>query len=78
MATNNVIPVAVSDTLLHEKNTDLTEKVILPFTRYANVMNAPKVTTSPTFAPGAPFLFYQTKTSEYTELELREMLPGLF
>ena len=37
------IPASVSDVLLHNRDTDRTETVILPITRYNNVMNAPKV-----------------------------------
>ena len=49
------IPMTVSDTLLHIKDSDTTENVILPITRYDNVMNSPRVVTDGDNI-GAPFV----------------------
>lgn len=70
------IPMAVSDSLLHIKNSDTTESVILPITRYANVMNSPRVVTDGDNI-GAPFVLLQTDT-EYISIEtLRKLCGGI-
>ena len=42
------LPKTVADTLLHVKDTNMTEKIMLPITRYRNVLNAPGVIKTPT------------------------------
>ena len=59
------IPMTVSDTLLHIKDSDTTENVILPITRYDNVMNSPRVVTDGDNI-GAPFVLL--KTGVYSSL----------
>lgn len=56
------IPASTSDVLLHLKDSDRTERVILPFTRYANIMSAPNVVTDGDEIYGAPFHLLHTKT----------------
>ena len=67
------IPAAVSDVLLHDKTSDRTEKVILPITRYKNVLNAPGVVTAENCIKGAPFVLLQTGTDVLSTAELRKL-----
>lgn len=71
------IPSSVSDTLLHEKETDDTERVILPITRYKNVLNSPNVVKSPSAIKGAPFLLYQEGFEELSVEDIRRLTSGL-
>lgn len=74
---NKKIPSSVSDNLLHVKDTDGTEKVILPVTRYKNVMNAPKIVNNPYSTEGAPFSLYITGEEQLDVEELRRLINGL-
>ena len=69
----NKIPVSVSDTLMHIKDSDKTERVILPITRYGNVLNAPKVVGDVTTVMGAPFVLLETSTETLTTAEIRRI-----
>ena len=68
-----VVPVIVSDVLMHDKDTDRTERVVLPFTRYRNVMNAPNVITTDIEIDGAPFHLLRTGKVSLTEEEIIDM-----
>ena len=67
------IPASVTDVLLHEKNSDKTERVIMPITRYQNVLSAPNVVTSTTSVKGAPFVLLVTDSETLTTAELRKL-----
>ena len=71
------LPASVSDILLHDKNSDNTEKVILPITRYDNVLNAPNLVTNSNAVKGAPFLIYSTDTETLSTSEIRKLVNGL-
>lgn len=71
------IPASVSDTLLHEKSSDKTERVILPITRYNNVLNAPKVVTNVDSVKGAPFVLYATESETLSTVEIRKLVNGI-
>lgn len=71
------IPASVSDVLLHDKNTDRTERVIMPITRYKNVLNAPALVTSAQSLKGAPFLLLQTGTDTLSTAELRKLVGDI-
>lgn len=77
MNTERKIPTSVSDTLLHVKDTDGTEKTVLPVTRYKNVMNAPKIIANPYSAEGAPYALYTTDSEELDVAEIRKLVNGL-
>lgn len=70
------IPMTVSDTLLHVKDSDTTESVILPITRYDNVMNSPRVVTDGSNI-GAPFVLLKTDEEYITLEELRKLCGGI-
>lgn len=71
------IPASVSDVLLHMKETDNCcngdERVILPITRYDNVMSAPNVVSSPTEVAGAPFLLLRTGADALSVEDIRKL-----
>lgn len=78
MAIKHTNPKSVVDTLLHAKVStedceEGEEKVILPMTRYDNVMNSPDVVRDINGAPGAPFVLYVTGETELSYLELRNL-----
>ncbi len=71
------IPKFVVDLLLHVKDMNGKESVILPITRYENVMNAPKVVTknSPlTDMTGHPFVLMKTDTCTLSTEEIRRIV----
>ena len=71
------IPASVSDVLLHNRDSDRTENVVLPVTRYRNVMNAPKVITDVSAVNGAPFTLLATDTEVLDTAQLRKLIPEL-
>ena len=71
------IPASVSDVLLHNRDTDRTETVILPITRYNNVMNAPKVISDISATNGASFMLLTTETEVLDTAKLRKLIPEL-
>ena len=71
------MPASLSDTLLHQKDSDLTERVILPITRYGNVLNAPKVVNNPFSVKGAPYLLYATDSETLSTEEIRKLCGGI-
>lgn len=74
---NDKIPASITDGLVHVKDSDRTERVILPFTRYANVLNAPRVVTGANEVKGAPFALYITETEELSISEIRQLCGGI-
>lgn len=73
MASHNSIPSTVSDILQHVKDSDNTERIILPFTRYQNVFCAPNVVDDIDEHPGAPFHLLKLATKTYTRKELKSI-----
>ena len=71
----------INDTLLHTKNGKGEEVIDFPFTRYDNVLGAPRfVPTIENYNgvgrafPGAPFFFYCTDTVEVDDDKVEAML----
>lgn len=69
----NTIPTSVSDVLLHTKDTDRTERVIMPITRYQNVLSSPNIVTDVDEVPGAPFHLLITDSEELTAADIRKL-----
>ena len=67
------VPMAASDVLLHQKDTDRTERIALPFTRYANVFNAPRVVNDVDDIAGAPFFLLETDKETLSDTEIRRI-----
>lgn len=67
------LPKTVADTLLHVKDTDLTEKIMMPITRYSNVLNAPNVIKNPTDVAGAPFVLLEQSSEIVSVDKIRKM-----
>lgn len=74
---NSSLPMSVSDTLLHDKDSDRTERVILPITRYVNVLNSPKVVENGGEILGAPFSLIATDTETLTVSDIRKYCDTL-
>lgn len=71
------IPYSVSDVLLHTKEKADSERVILPITRYKNIMNAPRLVSSSNAAKGAPFVLFETDQEVLSIEELRTIAPDV-
>ena len=72
------IPNEVSDVLLHLKEENelgaTDEQIILPYTRYGNVFNSPKVVTDTSeVANGAPFNLLVLAEEEMTEAQINNL-----
>lgn len=67
------IPSSVSDVLMHGKDSDRTERIMLPFTRYKNVFSGPTVVTENLETKGAPFHILETETEILDETEIRKL-----
>ena len=67
------IPKSIADVLLHVKTSDLTERVIMPVTRYDNVLCAPRVVTEEIEREEAPYNHIQVNTEELSEEEIRKI-----
>lgn len=80
MATQK-IPASAVDTFLHFRNDEDSEggneRIILPITRYANILNAPKVVKDPYDSPGAPFVFLQTGSENLNHEEIMVLSPNM-
>lgn len=62
-----------SDVLLHSKDSDKTERIIFPITRYQNIIGMPTIISSDKTivdSNGASFLLLQTDTVSIDEDEL--------
>jgi len=64
------IPPYATDVLMHDKDSDRTERVVFPYTRYANVISAPAVITTEIEVHGAPFHLLKTGKKTLTETEI--------
>ena len=71
------IPSVVFDVLMHTHDAQHNEIVVLPFTRYKNIFNAPKVVTGANEVLSAPFALYAEDDEELTLTEIRELCGGL-
>ena len=66
-----------SDVVLHAKDSDTTERIIFPITRYSNIMHAPKMINSVTGPVAAPFLLLKETMVEIEEEELHKLTNAL-
>ena len=71
------LPKTVADTLLHVKDTDLTEKIMMPITRYRNILNAPNVIKNPTDVSGAPFVLLEQSSEIISVDKIRKMCGNI-
>jgi hypothetical protein len=67
------IPDGVTDILMHGKDSDRTERVLMPITRYDNILSSPTVVTEEIETHGAPFHLLEVETVEMTEEEIRKL-----
>lgn len=73
----NSIPASVTDVLLHQKDTDRTERVMMPITRYDNVLSAPTVVQNGEDTMGAPFLLLETDEEVLSVAQIRTLCGGV-
>ena len=71
------LPVSVSDHLIHVRDSDTTERVLLPITRYKNVLSAPRVVSNPYTVQGAPFLLYKTDEETLSTAQIRKLVGDI-
>lgn len=67
------VPNNVSDVLMHGKDSDRTERILLPFTKYSNIMHAPNIISEDIEIKGAPFHLLETDTEELSDVEIRKL-----
>lgn len=72
------LPASVTDTLLHMKDSDSTEEIVLPITRYKNILNAPRVVNNIHSLKGAPFILYKTDSETLSTTEIRKLVNSIF
>jgi hypothetical protein len=60
--------------LQHNKTGSGEDVITFPYTRYENVLGAPKLVTDIESFPGAPFFLYQTDSVDVDETLLKNML----
>ena len=70
------LPSRVQDAILHVKTSD-SEEIVLPVTRYDNVMNSPHLVETPEARPGAPFHLLETDSETLTASEIRRLAGGI-
>ena len=71
------LPKTVAETLRHVKDTDLTEKIMMPITRYRNILNAPNVIKNPTDVSGAPFVLLEQSSEIISVDKIRKMCGSI-
>lgn len=62
-----------SDVVLRHKDTHNTESIIFPITRYANIINSPKVVSNISDAKNAPYILLQTDSIQLTNNEINSL-----
>ena len=67
------VPQAASDVLQHVKDSDRTERIAFPITRYNAVLSAPKVVSDSDETFGAPFHLLATDSEQLTRTEIRRL-----
>ena len=70
------LPSRVQDAILHVKTSD-SEEIVLPVTRYDNVMNSPHLVETAEARPGAPFHLLETDSETLDASEIRRLAGGI-
>lgn len=71
------VPEISADVILHEKDTDMTERLIFPVTRYHNILNAPGIVRSRNDLVDAPFTFMTLESEELTYEQIFEFCGAI-
>ena len=66
-------PLTASDVLEHVKDSDRTERINLPITRYGAIISAPNVIKDSDEVFGAPFHLLEMDEEELTQTEIRRL-----
>jgi len=73
----NLSNIEYSDVVLHSKTIEdetTTNGIIFPITRYANILNSPKVVSDPSSANNPDFLLLKTGTETIADNEIYSMI----
>lgn len=71
------IPSVSADAILHSKDTDLTERLVFPVTRYSNILNAPNLISDRRDLYDAPFTLLITEKESLTHEQIREFCGSI-
>lgn len=67
------IPDSVTDILMHGHDSDRTERILMPITRYGALLCAPTIVSEDINTYGAPFHLLETDEVEMSEEEIRNL-----
>ena len=66
-----------SDVILHAKDSDTSERIIFPVTRYDNIISSPKMISDISASHKAPFLLLKETSVDIDEEELLALCAAL-
>ena len=66
-------PLAGSDVLQHVRDSDRTERIMFPMSRYQSLISAPNIVNDSDITFGAPFHFLEMEEEELTMTEIRRL-----
>ena len=71
------LPDSVQDAIMHVKTEKEAKEIVLPDTRYDNILNAPHIVETAEAHPGAPFHILVTDEEELDISEIRRIAGGI-
>lgn len=71
------IPKTATDVVMHSKDKNGEERLVLPVTRYKNILNAPRMVTDLDITITSPFVIYAESAEELSTDEIKELISGI-
>jgi hypothetical protein len=71
------IPKTATDVIMHSKDNNGEERLVLPVTRYKNILNAPRMVTDLDTTITSPFVIYAESAEELSTDEIKELISGI-
>jgi hypothetical protein len=71
------IPKTATDVVMHSKDNNGEERLVLPVTRYKNILNAPRMVTDLDTTITSPFVIYAESAEELSTDEIKELISGI-
>lgn len=71
------IPKTATDVVMHSKDNNGEERLVLPVTRYKNILNAPRMVTDLDITITSPFVIYAESAEELSTDEIKELISGI-
>lgn len=71
------IPKTATDVVMHSKDNNGEERLVLPVTRYKNILNAPRMVTNLNITITSPFVIYAESAEELSTDEIKELISGI-